>query len=328
MFAIRITRRNLQDRLWQGLIFGIGVLFWTTSFLEAQTAGPTQDNRLAFDVASVRQNLAGEDAQGANSPHVNFSIGSDDAYYDTGGVFSAVNLPLISYLLFAYKTTNNNRQALVDSVPEWVKTDYYNIEARTDLRNVSKDQMRLMMQSLLRDRFNLAVHRETRIVKVYAATLIVPGKLGPQLREHSNSAQCPQDVPNPSPISAETTPQFSFDSLGLPNICGRFVNAIKSSMPHHRRLGGGKLPMSTIVAGFPGIGGLDRPVIDRTGLSGQFDFVLDFLPDPPPGMEPPPDAVGPDFIDAVKSQLGLKLVPDKAPIDFVLVDRIDKPTPN
>ena len=191
---IRIRKRHLRCRLCQMLIFGVAISFLTTSSLEAQTAVPPQETRLSFDVASVRQNLAGEDAQGANSPHVNFPIGSDDAYYDTGGVFSATNLPLISFLIFAFKITNNNRQVLLDSVPDWVSTDHYNIEARTDLRYASKDQIRLMMQSLLRDRFNLTVHRETRTVKVYAAVLNVPDKLGPQLRVHSNSARCPQEI--------------------------------------------------------------------------------------------------------------------------------------
>ncbi len=328
MYATRIRGRSLQRHFWQALLVSISVSFWTASLLRAQTAVPPQDATLAFDVASVRQNLAGEDAQGANGPHVNFPIGSDDAYYDTGGVFSATNLPLTSYLIFAFKVTNNNRQALLDSVPDWVKTDHYNIEARTDLKNVSKDQMRLMMQSLLRDRFSLAVHRETRTVKVYAAVLYDPGKLGPQLRAHSNSAQCPEETPNPSPTSPQTESQFSFDPLGFPEVCGRFVNAIQSNIPHHRRFGGGGLPMSRIVASFAGVGNLDRPVIDRTGLSGQFDFVLDFLPDPPPGQQLAPDAEGPDFIGAIKSQLGLKLAADKSPMEFVLVDRIEKPTPN
>jgi uncharacterized protein (TIGR03435 family) len=298
------------------------------SSLRAQGAAPPQDVQLAFDVASVRQNLAGKDAQGANIPHVNFPIGSDDAYYDTGGVFSSTNLPLISYLIFAFKITNNNRQVLLDSVPDWVKNDHYNIEARTDFPRASKDQMRLMMQSLLRDRFSLTVHRETRTVKVYAAVLNETRTVGPQLRVHSNSSQCPQEAPNPSPISAQSKPQFSFDPLGFPEVCGRFVNAIQSKIPHHRRFGGGGLSMPTILSSFAGVGGLDKPVIDRTGLSGQYDFVLDFLPNPPPNQQGATDAEGPDFVGALRLQLGIKLVSDKEPMEFVLVDRIEKPTPN
>jgi uncharacterized protein (TIGR03435 family) len=325
---IRTRKANLSCRQCHAIIFGVAVSLLATAFLEAQSPVQPEENKLAFDVASVRQNLSGEDAQGANSPHVNFPIGSDDAYYNTGGVFSATNLPLTSYLIFAFKITNNNRQALLDSVPDWVRTEHYNIEARTDLINVSKDQMRLMMQSLLRDRFNLTLHRETRTVKVYAAVLNDPGKLGPKLRAHAPSAPCPEETPNPSPMSAESKSQFSFDVLGFPEVCGRFVNAIQSKIPHHRRFGGGGLPMSRIVASFAGVGNLDRPVIDRTGLGGQFDFVLDFLPDPPPGQQLAPDAEGPDMIGAIKSQLGLKLAADKSQMEFVLVDRIEKPTPN
>jgi uncharacterized protein (TIGR03435 family) len=325
---IRARTASLGPRQCQVLILGIAVSLLTSPLLKAQTTVAPQDTRLAFDVASVRQNLAGEDAQGADSPHVNFPIGSDDAYYDTGGVFSATNLPLTSYLIFAFKITNNNRQALLDSVPDWVKTDHYNIEARTELANASKDQMRLMMQSLLRDRFNLAVHRETRTVKVYAAVLNDLGRMGPQLRAHAPGAPCPEDIPNPSPMSAETKSQFNFDALGFPEVCGRFVNAIPSKIPHHRRFGGGGLSMLRIVASFAGVGNLDRPVVDRTGLAGQFDFVLDFLPDPPPGQQASPDAEGPSFIAAVQLQLGLKLVTERAPMEFVIVDRIEKPTPN
>ena len=83
-----------------------------------------QAAKLAFDVASVRENLSGVSAEGINRPHVNFPIGSDNAFYDTGGVFSATNLPLISYLIFAYKITNNNRQTLVESSPAWVLSEH------------------------------------------------------------------------------------------------------------------------------------------------------------------------------------------------------------
>jgi len=312
----------------QVFTFGTAVCLFAVAVLNAQDSVPFQGTSLAFDVASVRQNLGGEDAHGANSPYVNFPTGSDDAYYNTGGVFSATNLPLSSYLIFAFRITNNNRQALLDSLPDWVKTDHYNIEARTDLKDVTKDQMRLMMQSLLSDRFKLKAHQETRTVKVYSAVVNGAGKLGPQLRLHSNNSQCPEETPNPSPTSAQAEPRFVFDQRGFPEVCGRFVNAIPSSIPHHRRFGGGGLTMPRIVASFTGVGNLDRPVIDRTGLGGQYDFVLDFLPDPPPGQQLPPDSEGPDFISAIKSQLGLRLVPDRASMEFVLIDRTEKPSPN
>ena len=67
-------------------------------------------------------------------------MGSDDAFYNTGGVFSATNLPMFSYLIFDDKiNNNNNREALMKFVPDWVKADRYDIEARTNLQTVSKD---------------------------------------------------------------------------------------------------------------------------------------------------------------------------------------------
>jgi len=79
--AIGIGTRRLHRRDWRALLFGFSISFLTASLAKAQTAVPSQDTSLTFDVASVRQNLAPEDAQGDNNPHVNFPIGSDDAYW-------------------------------------------------------------------------------------------------------------------------------------------------------------------------------------------------------------------------------------------------------
>jgi uncharacterized protein (TIGR03435 family) len=103
---------------------------------------------------------------------------------------------------------------------------------------------------------------------------------------------------------------------------------MRPSAPYHRRFGGGNVGLGTIVGGFPGVGNLGRPVVDQTGLTGGYDFFLDFLPDPPLGKELPADASGPRFVDAVKLQLGIKLLRQKSNIDFVIVDHIGKPSPN
>lgn len=274
-----------------------------------------------FDVASIRQNLAPEDTQGPDKPRVNFPIGSDDAFYNTGGVFSAVNLPLTSYVIFAFKINNNNRQALMDSAPDWVKSEHYNIEARTDVPNVTKDQMRTMMQSLLRERFHLTVRRTTEEVRVYAAVYERPGTLGPQLRAHASDDLCP--VETAASIIAKP-----FDEGGFPFVCGRFANHLVSTQKYHRRVGGGALELDTIVASFSALAGLDKPVVNRTRSTGLYDFVFDYLPEPPAGKESPADAEGPTFVEALKSQLGLKLVPGKAPIDFIRIDHIERPTGN
>jgi uncharacterized protein (TIGR03435 family) len=286
-----------------------------------------QGRPISFDVASVRQNIAGEGAGGSDTPHVNFPIGSDDAFYDTGGVFSATNLPLVSFLIFAYKINTNNRQALLDSLPEWAKTEHYNIEARTDLKGVTKDQLRSMMGSLLVERFGLAIHEEERVVPVFTAVLERPNALGPQLRIHPSDANCPPDAPNPSVTSRQVI-SISVDAKGFPSVCGRFANSMKSSTAHHRRIGGGRLNMAKIVNSFSGVGVLGKPVIDRTGLTGEYDFVVDFLPDPGPEAPIDIDVEGPNFVEAVRKQLGIKLVSDKAPVAFVFVDHVNRPSPN
>ena len=84
----------------------------------------------------------------------------------------------MSYIIFAYKVTTNNRRALIESAPEWVNTEHYNIEARTELQDVTKDQMRSMMRSLLEDRFQLVVHYSTRETPVLQRNWFIQGTWG------------------------------------------------------------------------------------------------------------------------------------------------------
>ena len=76
------------------------------------------------------------------------------------------------------------------------------------------------------------------------------------------------------------------------------------------------------------MGALDRPTVDQTGLIGNYDFVMEFRIPQPPNSEPDPPIPGPDFLEALKTQLGIKLVPTKAPVEFFLVDHLEHPTGN
>src|SRR6202034_3853016 len=91
-----------------------------------------------------------------------------DAYAPTGGLYSVTNTTLVNYLRFAFKDIKLAYQTAPDlsGVPGWVRTDQYDIEARTQ-GNPTKNQMRLMVQSVLVDRFKLAFHSETRQIPVY-----------------------------------------------------------------------------------------------------------------------------------------------------------------
>ncbi len=202
--------------------------------------------------------------------------------------------------------------------------DGYNIEARTDVQDVTKDQMRLMMQSLLADRFKLDVHHETRAVPVFAAVLERPGMLGPRLRKHQPDSACSKS--DPAPHSGLSVP--ATDAAGFPLVCDGFANSLPSPAPHHRSFGGDNLTLARIASGLSGPGHLGRPVIDQTGLTGGYDFFLDYLPDQPLDQELPADATGPSFVEAVKTQLGIKLIRQTAAVDFVIVDHVERPSPN
>src|ERR1017187_10187434 len=109
-------------------------------------------SKMEFDVVSVKQNKA--DLSASNRPYSNFPMGPGDMYSPNGGHFIARNWPLAFYLQFAYKITGGQEQAVIKQMPEWTMTDRYDIEAKV-AGEPTKDQMRLMMQALLADRFKL-----------------------------------------------------------------------------------------------------------------------------------------------------------------------------
>ena len=88
--------------------------------------------------------------------------------------------------------------------------------------------------------------------------------------------------------------------------------------------------MALIANQMTGFGQLDRPVIDQTGLTGNFDFLIEFTPERPPDAPPPPDldTSGPTFLEALREQDGLKLIPQKGPVEVVIVDHVEHPSGN
>lgn len=281
---------------------------------------------LEFDVASVKQSEA-TSAGSRTMPTSNVPLSPGDAFSPTGGLFQATHWPLIVYITFAYKLSPDELQPLTEELPKWVLTDFFDIEARAS-GNPTKDQFRLMMQSLLADRFKLALHTETRSGPVYALVLDKPGKFGPQLQPHTaDSPACPPSG-SELPIAASTV------AGGFPSQCGS-IAIIPSSKPGRIGFGARNVTMGLIAGTISGagkfIGDLGRPVIDGTGLSGTYDFLIDFAPDLPAGMKMPgQDATdtAPTFLEALKEQLGLKLEPRTGDVSQVVVDHVEKPTPN
>jgi len=289
--------------------------------------------QLEFDVISIHP----EKDPGAPSS-MNVPYGPDDTYTDTGGVFKTTNWPVAALISFAFKNTTAERNVFQASLPDWAMNHGFNIEARTDNSHVTKDQMRLMVQSMLIQRFGLKVHYETRDVSVYAVEFIKPGVLGPGLRPHPNDDSCSgaaatikaravaDDSANTPSGPAVSRPPYELLSGGFPLRCGTFVN-MPPSQPYMRHEGGRDLTMAKIVSTFTGMGNLGRPVVDRTGLTGTYDWVMEFI-DEREGHNPPPDAEGLNFKGALEKQLGMKLVSTKAPFVFLIVDHVDQPTEN
>jgi len=199
--------------------------------------------------------------------------------------------------------------------PAWINSDRYKINAKAE-GNASQGMMQgPMLQVLLEERFKLKIHRETREVTVYALTV---AKGGLKLRRVEEGSCTPRDYaalsPSPEP--------------GQKPFCGN---------------GGFGRKGSLVVAEIPAISidefskrlsfRLDRPVIDKTGVKGLFDFHLEFAPDiitpqflGQPGE--PSEPAGQSIFTAIQKQLGLKLELAKGPREFLVIDRAEKPSEN
>lgn len=182
--------------------------------------------------------------------------------------------------------------------PAWLDSDKYDLNAQPEGEGQPNDkQWRVMVQKVVADRFKLSFHHDKKELLVYA---IVVAKGGAKLTKSTG------------------------DPNGLP---GLFFQGL------------GVLPArNATIADFAGVMQavvLDRPVLDQTGLSGRYDFLLKWTPDQWQfsslgGKLPPPsdEAAAPDLFTAVQQQLGLKLESVKAPVEVLVIDHVEKPTAN
>jgi uncharacterized protein (TIGR03435 family) len=193
--------------------------------------------KLEFDVASVRLDKS-DDRANSNVP-----LGPGNAYVPNGGSLIATDLPLTAYIMFAYKLSASQAQAM-KQLPGWVSTEKYDIVAKTENHDATKDEMRLMMRSLLAERFKLTVHRETQQVSVYALVLAKPGALGPKLVVHP-AERC--DNTPPMPAEYAKTPPAVTTAGGFPTRCGGIVG-IPPSAPGLVAMGARDVPMGLIQA--------------------------------------------------------------------------------
>ncbi len=284
-------------------------------------------SKMAFDVASVKP------TQTRGRPTSNVPL-IGEAYAPTGGLFSATNTSLMNYMRFAFKDIKLAYQATPDvaGAPAWIRTDQYDIEAKAQ-GNPTKDQMRLMMQSLMADRFKLTVHHETRQLPVYALVLSKGGKFGLQLKPDDGScSSTPADIQaiNTAPQLPQPAPSAESAKPIPPIPCGVLI-PVPASAPGRLRIAGRKVKLALLAEMAPNpTSGVDRPVLDHTDLDGTFDISIEWAPrlngPAPPGFTP--DADGPTFTEALQDQLGLKLESQTGPVDVLVIDHVEHPSKN
>jgi uncharacterized protein (TIGR03435 family) len=232
-----------------------------------------------------------------------------------GGRLEITNMPVKEMMVIAWKV----QPFQISGGPPWFDTARYDIVAKAESKPKDGD-LPLMLQSLLAERFHLELHKETKELPVYALVMAKSdGKLGPGLTPAKEGACTPFD---PSKPPAQRAPGQPF-ALGCGNLQMGFRNMKAVA-----------IPIANILPMFARL--LGRTVIDKTGLTGNFDINLEWTPDESQAMQPPPDApkpppsdnLGPSLFTALQEQLGLKLLSQKGPITVLVIDRVEKPTEN
>jgi uncharacterized protein (TIGR03435 family) len=266
----------------------------------------------SFPVASVKPGLAGDNRSGG--------VGVEPS-----GRFFATNATLKQVMLNAYRV--HDYQIL--GGPSWIETDRWNIEAKsepdsiflaTDVTGV--DQLALMLQSLIEDRFQLKVHRETGFFPIYE---LVVGKDGLKMQLAEDQ------TPRGSGRAPATPPPRLPNGLpALTNFASRWVFT-----PSGMNFAGKAIPLGRLVNLLVNV--TNRKVIDKTGLTGLYDINLEWTPD---NLEAPftPTAdrvqvsaslTGPSLMTAIEDQLGLRLVSTTGgPVEVLVIDSVQKPSQN
>ena len=279
---------------------------------------PTAEPEPAFEVASVKK--SGPPQPGPMS----FGMRPN-------GRFSVSQISLAALITMAYGI---QRYQLVGG-PDWITTDRFDVNAKGEdglspmppLTPGTANRMQLMLRSLLKDRFKLVVRHETR--EFALSHLVVArsdGRLGENLRP--STIDCAKLVAERT-RAAGGGPPPAFQ----PPKPGEIPQCSAMSMPG--RVAGAGVPLTMLVQMLTTQ--LNRPVVDRTGLKGNFDILLEYTPDRmptiapgatlPPGMVlPSPD--GPSLLTAIQEQLGLKIENTRGPVDVLVIDSVEPPAPD
>jgi uncharacterized protein (TIGR03435 family) len=201
-----------------------------------------------------------------------------------GGRFNATHVSLRALLKYAYAV----RDFQIAQPPAWFDSQRYDIVAKAET-DTPEDGIKPMLQNLLADRFQLKFHREPKEMQAYVLTVT---KSGPKM----------------TPATTAESGRVSRKGPGL--VAGAHATVAQLAEA-----------LSDVVLNGRSI--LDRPVLDRTGLSGVYDFTLTWTPE-----ASTPDLSGPSLFTALQEQLGLKLETQKAQVDILVIDHLEKASAN
>jgi uncharacterized protein (TIGR03435 family) len=255
----------------------------------------------AFEVASVKP---------AADP-----TGPRTIVFQPGGRFVTENISVRTVIAAAFGGRIPLQEFRIKGGPSWVGTERYTIQAKAahDLlpeRGGPPPEMFGMVRSLLHERFKLRTHLETQDAGIYRLVRARrDGALGPGLKASDAGCSTIKSIGPQRPLPPGTLPR-----------CGG-------------RIGPGKLTFNGVRIGDLAARDLTRAVgavvVDDTGIEGEFDVVLEWTPSPAPGATATPAAeTGVSIFTAVRDQLGLALEPSRAPVDVLVIDHIERPTPD
>lgn len=284
------------------IAIGVWPIFCQAVLAQSGNGPQTAASRgMSFDVVSIRKNTSGKGFEMNETPDG----------------FIATDMAIQPVILFAYKLRDPDLMIggkLLPGAPGWTNSEKYDIQAKispSDLAAMQKlsaekqsDQKRLMLQSMLADRFKLKVRNDAKPMPCYA---LVVGKNSPRMKEAVSSDPALPDGK-------------MFAQLGHVEAQG--------------------VPMSQLA--FALAAPLHCSAQDKTGLKGRYDFSLQYSPDqglgttygnspaagPQDAAASPANASAPSLFTAIQEQLGLKLTPVTIPIEGIFIERIERPSSN
>ena len=239
-----------------------------------------------FSVISVKENRSGD-------PRVSLDGG-------VRGHYSATNVPAVLLLRAAHRV----QPTQIIGLPGWATADRWDVAATIPEGPPTGDRQMALLRNMLKDRFNLAFHVETRELPVYA---LVVARGGPKPGLRRSTIDCDAFFagrvaapPGARPCGLSIEPGMRMVSTGqqVPGFAG---------------------PLASFT---------DRLIVDRTGLKDTYEFELRWTPEAGPGIPGPADPDTPGLFTALEEQLGLRLEPARAQVEVMVIDRFERPTEN